>query len=95
MYFNVSEIRNEMELTLEQCEKSGIPRWNLVADPGIGFAKTGPQSIELLRNYKNFVPRPGILWNKLISSIRYKPGISLLFNMKNMFKGGLDFLGGS
>lgn len=34
---------------------AGIPRWNIIVDPGIGFAKNGEQNIELLRNLKSVV----------------------------------------
>eukprot|EP01083_Nonionella_stella_P059456 155531_1 len=52
----VTDVRKEMEIILQKCEESGIPRWNLVADPGIGFSKKGPQNIELLRGYRDFIP---------------------------------------
>eukprot|EP01083_Nonionella_stella_P146215 459563_1 len=52
----VTEVRKEMEIILQKCEESGIHRWNLVADPGIGFSKKGPQNIELLRGYRDFIP---------------------------------------
>jgi dihydropteroate synthase len=33
---------------------AGIPRHRIAIDPGLGFAKTGPQNVELLRNLSVF-----------------------------------------
>src|SRR2546430_12597364 len=35
---------------LDRAVRAGIPRSNLIVDPGIGFGKTADQNLELLRN---------------------------------------------
>ncbi|GBG66437.1 hypothetical protein CBR_g61480 [Chara braunii] len=37
-----------------KAEEAGIPVWNIILDPGIGFAKTGAQSLQLLRDLPRF-----------------------------------------
>jgi len=32
----------------------GIPAWNIILDPGLGFAKTHEHSLEILRRYREF-----------------------------------------
>jgi dihydropteroate synthase len=43
------EVRAELAQRGAQAEAAGIGRARLVLDPGLGFAKTGDQSLELLR----------------------------------------------
>ncbi len=50
-YVDVAEeVVEELGQSLTFALASGVPREKIVVDPGIGFAKTGPQSMELLRN---------------------------------------------
>lgn len=42
------EVARELEEALRRAEASGIPRERTILDPGIGFAKTAEQSVELL-----------------------------------------------
>jgi dihydropteroate synthase len=44
----VAEVARELEGALERAERAGIPRERTILDPGIGFAKTAEQSLELL-----------------------------------------------
>ena len=44
----VGEVREELERSLELALSAGIPSDRIVVDPGIGFAKTGIQSMEIL-----------------------------------------------
>lgn len=39
---------------------AGIPRWRIVLDPGIGFAKTQSQNLELLRRFDHLRNCPGL-----------------------------------
>jgi 2-amino-4-hydroxy-6-hydroxymethyldihydropteridine diphosphokinase / dihydropteroate synthase len=41
-------------------EAAGIPRWRIILDPGIGFAKTQAQNLELLRNFDELRSFPGL-----------------------------------
>ncbi|KAG5439105.1 hypothetical protein PCANB_001404 [Pneumocystis canis] len=47
----VKQITIELRQLLACAENSGIPRWNIILDPGLGFAKTSYQNIELLRRF--------------------------------------------
>jgi dihydropteroate synthase len=50
-YQNVTqEVGDELQARVEAAIAAGIPRTKIVVDPGIGFAKTAAQSMELLRN---------------------------------------------
>jgi dihydropteroate synthase len=43
------EVRTELAQRIAYAEAAGIARARLVLDPGLGFAKTAEQSLELLR----------------------------------------------
>ncbi|KAJ3339685.1 trifunctional dihydropteroate synthetase [Gonapodya sp. JEL0774] len=45
----VGDIRRELSKRVAVMVASGVPRWNVVVDPGIGFAKTGDHNLEILR----------------------------------------------
>lgn len=45
----VPKMASELRSRVAAAQKAGIARWRIVLDPGIGFAKTGPQNLELLR----------------------------------------------
>lgn len=45
----VADVRTELAAQLEECLAAGIGLDRLIADPGIGFAKTGEHNWELLR----------------------------------------------
>jgi len=45
----VAGVRAEMELMVERALSKGVRRWNVVLDPGIGFAKTASHNYALLR----------------------------------------------
>ncbi|WP_158745860.1 dihydropteroate synthase [Acidisphaera sp. L21] len=44
------EVAAELAASLSQAERAGIAPGQVMLDPGIGFAKTAPQSVALLRN---------------------------------------------
>ncbi|KAJ3326466.1 trifunctional dihydropteroate synthetase [Blyttiomyces sp. JEL0837] len=46
----IGDIRAELEKRVEAALHVGIPRWNIIVDPGLGFAKTSEQSFELLKS---------------------------------------------
>jgi dihydropteroate synthase len=50
----VSEVITWLKERIEAAVAAGIARHYIAIDPGIGFAKTAPQSIELLRNLSAF-----------------------------------------
>ena len=46
----VAGVRNELGERVQQALDAGVKRWNIILDPGIGFAKTGEDNVVLLRN---------------------------------------------
>jgi dihydropteroate synthase len=50
----VGEVMAWLKTRVAAAVAAGIPRHHVAIDPGIGFAKTAPQSIELLRNLSAF-----------------------------------------
>ncbi len=51
----VAEVASWLQARVASCEADGIARDRIAIDPGIGFAKTHAQSIELLANVGRFV----------------------------------------
>ena len=49
----VAGVRREMEEMVQTALSAGIARWNIILDPGIGFAKTSEQNYTLLRHLKS------------------------------------------
>ena len=47
----VNGVGNELLERVRDAEKAGICRWRIMLDPGIGFAKTQAQNLELLRRF--------------------------------------------
>jgi dihydropteroate synthase len=50
----VSEVRDFLRARMEACVAAGIPRQNLIVDPGFGFGKNLDHNLRLLRNLKEF-----------------------------------------
>ncbi|MFO0908552.1 MAG: dihydropteroate synthase [Isosphaeraceae bacterium] len=50
----VIEVYDYLARRVEQVEAAGIGRDRIAVDPGIGFGKTNPHSLELLRNLDRF-----------------------------------------
>ncbi|KAG0575880.1 hypothetical protein KC19_5G037000 [Ceratodon purpureus] len=50
-YNNVcEEVGKELNAQIKNAEALGIPAWRIITDPGIGFAKTKQQNLDLLRD---------------------------------------------
>ena len=47
----VAGVATELLERVRAAEEAGIFRWRIMLDPGIGFAKTGEQNLELLRRF--------------------------------------------
>ncbi len=61
----VKEVAHELQERVRQAEMAGIRRWRICLDPGIGFAKTQEQNLELLRRFdklRNFPSLRGFPW---------------------------------
>jgi dihydropteroate synthase len=46
----VAGVRRELLEKVQRALTAGISRWNIILDPGLGFAKTADQNVELLRD---------------------------------------------
>ena len=61
----IDGIGSELLERVREAEKAGIRRWRIILDPGIGFAKTQAQNLELLRRFdelRNFNGLQGFPW---------------------------------
>lgn len=55
----VATVAEELGASVACALSAGIPRWDLIVDPGFGFAKTSAQSIELARGLASWKKRVG------------------------------------
>ena len=53
-------IGRELRERVEEAVKAGIRRWNIILDPGLGFAKTGAHNIEIMRRLEELRILPGL-----------------------------------
>lgn len=51
----VTDVSNVLREYFDQAQAVGISRWNIIVDPGIGFAKGRDLNLEILRNMKQLV----------------------------------------
>ena len=56
----VQGVGSELFERVTEAEQVGIRRWRIMLDPGIGFAKTDPQSLKLLQNIAKLRNYPGL-----------------------------------
>lgn len=56
----IPTIAKELLERVRIAEEAGIKRWRLILDPGIGFAKTGEQNLEILRHLEELRNWPGL-----------------------------------
>lgn len=52
------DVAAELAVRVAAAEACGVPRWSIVADPGIGFAKTQEQNLLLLRHLPVLAQHP-------------------------------------
>mmetsp|Transcript_35557 Transcript_35557/g.89659 ORF Transcript_35557/g.89659 Transcript_35557/m.89659 type:complete len:215 (-) Transcript_35557:293-937(-) len=63
----VDTVARELNNSMEAAVAAGVPSWRIIADPGIGFAKTHAQNFELIRDLPRLhallrgSPRPPLL----------------------------------
>jgi dihydroneopterin aldolase/2-amino-4-hydroxy-6-hydroxymethyldihydropteridine diphosphokinase/dihydropteroate synthase len=58
-------VGRELEESMERALNAGLKRWQLILDPGIGFAKQLPHNLAVIRNLDKLIARPafsGIPW---------------------------------
>ena len=61
----INGVGTELLQRVREAEKAGIRRWRIMLDPGIGFAKTQAQNLELLRRFselRDFEGLRGFPW---------------------------------
>ncbi|RMY88122.1 hypothetical protein D0864_06709 [Hortaea werneckii] len=51
----VETVARELAARVEAAQAAGIRRWRLILDPGVGFAKTQEQNLELLRRLPDLI----------------------------------------
>ncbi|KAF1913215.1 Dihydropteroate synthase-like protein [Ampelomyces quisqualis] len=56
----IETVGQELLERVHAAEKAGIRRWRIILDPGIGFAKTQEQNLELLRRFDELRNYPGL-----------------------------------
>lgn len=56
----IPTIAKELLGRISAAEEAGIYRWRIILDPGIGFAKTASQNLEILRNFEQLRNYPGL-----------------------------------
>lgn len=56
----IAGIARELVARVAAAEAAGIRRWRIVLDPGLGFAKVGPQNVDVLRNLEELRHWPGL-----------------------------------
>jgi 2-amino-4-hydroxy-6-hydroxymethyldihydropteridine diphosphokinase/dihydropteroate synthase len=56
----IPTIAKELMERVAEAEAAGIRRWRIILDPGIGFAKTGEQNLEILRRMDELRDWPGL-----------------------------------
>ncbi|RDA96226.1 hypothetical protein CP533_1726 [Ophiocordyceps camponoti-saundersi (nom. inval.)] len=56
----IPTVASELLARVKAAEEAGVRRWRMVVDPGIGFAKTTAQNLELLRRLDELRRWPGL-----------------------------------
>lgn len=79
----ITGVRQEILERVNLAIKSGVKRWNIIIDPGIGFAKTGPDNLVLLRRL------PELLVDSPASSLSIASFPSLVGLSRKKFLGTL------
>ncbi|GJC96880.1 dihydropteroate synthase [Colletotrichum higginsianum] len=56
----IPTVARELLDRVAEAEAAGVRRWRIVLDPGLGFAKTGAQNLEILRHMDELRSWPGL-----------------------------------
>lgn len=56
----IPTIAKDLLARVAKAEAAGVRRWRIILDPGIGFAKTSAQNIEILRSMAELRDWPGL-----------------------------------
>ena len=52
----LSTVCSEIQQSIQFALRLGVLRWNIIVDPGIGFAKSSTQNVELIRKFNSNYP---------------------------------------
>lgn len=77
----IAVVGSELEWSVVHAEAAGVPRGQLIVDPGIGFGKTVEQNLELLRRLGELKARPGLRGLPLLLGTSRKSVIGLTLNL--------------
>lgn len=58
----ITDIVAELDSRLKAAEDAGIRRWNILLDPGLGFAKTMEQNLECIRRLAELTGNSALPW---------------------------------
>ncbi|KAK6224637.1 dihydropteroate synthase [Colletotrichum tabaci] len=56
----IPTVARELLDRIAEAEAAGVRRWRIILDPGLGFAKTGAQNLEILRHMDELRSWPGL-----------------------------------
>ncbi|KAG5999481.1 hypothetical protein E4U43_002051 [Claviceps pusilla] len=56
----ISTVASELLQRVLAAEEAGIRRWRIILDPGLGFAKTTAQNLEILKRFEELKTWPGL-----------------------------------
>ncbi|KAF9352303.1 trifunctional dihydropteroate synthetase [Mortierella sp. AD094] len=54
----VGEVSRDLNKSIQRAIAAGVHRWNIIVDPGIGFAKDSVQSLQVLRRLPEMIHDP-------------------------------------
>ncbi|KAI7822649.1 Dihydropteroate synthase-like protein [Gamsiella multidivaricata] len=54
----IGEISRDLNKSIQRAIAAGVHRWNIIVDPGIGFAKDSEQSLQVLRRLPEMILDP-------------------------------------
>ncbi|KAG0046063.1 trifunctional dihydropteroate synthetase [Gryganskiella cystojenkinii] len=54
----IGEIARDLNKSVQRAIAAGVHRWNIIVDPGVGFAKDGEQSLQVLRRLPDLISEP-------------------------------------
>lgn len=74
----LSGVRKEMQDMVDAALQAGIKRWNIILDPGIGFAKTADQNLLLLRHLREKVLRDDLGQYPILVGLSRKKFIGII-----------------
>ena len=46
-------VGGELQARVQEAQQAGVRRWRIILDPGLGFAKTKEQNVEILRRFED------------------------------------------